>query len=174
MTYGMAEQWGGWDVWHGDALYGETPTHPTSVSSSVAAYRAAGVPAARLGIGIGFYGDCWVGGATTPGQPAGTSHVGASDNVMTYEHILADYYSAAAYHWDDTAKMPYLSFASPQGPEQCTFVSYEDPDSIAAKGAYVASEQLGGTIIWAINEGYVAGSTPHDPLMAAVRAAFLP
>ena len=54
MNYGMSGAWDGWRSWHSSALYGESGTTPSSVASSVNAYLAAGVPAAKLGIGAGF------------------------------------------------------------------------------------------------------------------------
>ena len=38
-----------------------------------AAYRAAGIPAGKLGIGVGFYGTCWAGGVDGPNQDIGES-----------------------------------------------------------------------------------------------------
>ncbi len=178
MSYEMAgsaaDGWSGWESWHGGALMGSGGSTPSSVDSSVQGYLAGGVPAARLGIGVGFYGECWT-GVSAPHQSTASAHIVASDNVMTYDHILSAYYSAGAYHYDAAAQAGYLSFSAGHGPEHCTFVSYEDETSIAAKGAYVASHGLGGAIIWAINEGHVpslpAGS--RDPLLTAMRHAFL-
>lgn len=183
MSYEMAgsaaDGWSGWDSWHGGALMGEGGSTPSSIDSSVQAYLAAGVPAATLGIGVGFYGECWT-GVTAPHQSTASAHIVASDNVMTYEHILSAYFATptdpgSAYHYDAAAAAGYLSFATPHGPESCTFVSYEDETSIAAKGAYVASHGLGGAIIWAINEGHVPSlpAGARDPLLVAMRQAFL-
>jgi chitinase len=88
---------------------------------------------------------------------------------MTYAAIMSTYYSAAAYHWDATARMGYLSFATQTGPQGCTFISYEDEASIAEKGAYVKSAGVGGTIIWTINQGHIssAAAGSQDPLLKA-------
>ncbi|MBX7194622.1 MAG: glycoside hydrolase family 18 protein [Sandaracinaceae bacterium] len=179
MSYDMAGPWDGWQSWYTSALDGESPTTPSSIDTSVTAYLAAGVPAAKLGIGVGFYGDCWTGVSGPRMSTAGASLV-ASDNTMSFEHIVGAYYASltdpgAAYHYDAETEQPYLSFAAPHGPEGCTFVSYEDPASIAAKGAYVRSHGLGGAIIWAIPEGHVraAPAGMRDPLLAAMRTAFL-
>jgi chitinase len=125
-------------------------------------------------VGVGFYGECWT-GVTGPGQSTASAHIVADDNVMTYDHILGAYYSSGAYHYDAAAQAAYLSFTTGHGPESCTFVSYEDETSIAAKGAFVASHGLGGAIIWAINEGHVpsAPAGMRDPLLTAMRHAFL-
>lgn len=167
MTYSMAGAWGGWQSWHSSALAGETASTPSSVSSSIDAYLAAGVPAAKLGIGIGFYGECWS-SVTGPGQDGPVYEAG--DNAMSYTNIMASYFDATAREYDDAASVPYLSFSTPTGPEGCTFVSYDDPESIAAKGAYVREAHLGGAIIWTINQGYIAtnpAGSRNPPLEAA-------
>jgi chitinase len=176
MSYEMAGNWGGWVSWHEAALYGEGGDHPSSISSTVTLYKAAGVPAAKLGIGLGFYGSCWH-GTTAPLQPLGASAgVYASDNTMSYTNIMADYYNSSAYRWDANARMGYLTFASPTGSSQCSFVSYEDEQSIAEKGAYVKSSGIGGTIIWTINQGRLpnAPAGSQDPLLKAAYNSIVP
>jgi chitinase len=171
MSYGMAGAWPGWMSWHSAALGGESTLYPSSVSASAVAYAAAGVPKAKIGVGIGFYGTCWT-GVTGPRQNVGGAKVVASDNVMSWSHIAGAYFSTAAYRWDDAAKAAYLSFPQAAGPEGCNFVSYEDDASIAAKGQWVRANGYGGTIIWTINQGYVASSATNPPL-DAVKRAFL-
>jgi hypothetical protein len=171
MSYQMADAWPGWQSWHSGALGGESATTPSSVSSSANAYAAAGVPKGKLGIGIGFYGSCWR-GVTGPRQAATSASIAANDNVMTYAHIMSAYFSTAAYQWDAAASVGSLSFAAPQGPEGCTWVSYEDDASIAAKGQWVKANGFGGTIIWTINQGYIAASGTNPPL-DAIKRAFL-
>ena len=171
MSYGMADNWGGWASWHQAALAGEAGNHPSSVAADVRAFRAAGVPAAKLGIGLGFYGSCWRGVSAMRQPLDGTgARVVASDNAMSYATIVAQYYAAAAYRWDDAARAGYLSFGAPTGPQGCTLVSYEDPRSIAEKGAYVKAQGLGGAILWTINQGRVNGA---DPLTRAAYSSIV-
>jgi chitinase len=174
MTYGMAGAWGGWKTWHSSALTGAGPHTPSDVAVNVTGYEAAGVPAAELGIGTGFYGTCWAGGVTGPRQRVGSSTVVADDNVMSYRHIVSRYYSSAAYHYDTNAQAPYLGFRNPAGPQHCTFVSYENRRSIAAKGAYAERHGLGAVIVWTVNEAHVKGAAPGktDPLLHALRRSF--
>jgi chitinase len=173
MTYDMAGAWEGWQSWHNSALHGETAPTPSSVASSIAFYLASGVPAGKLGTGIGFYGYCWQ-GVTGPHQEHG--QIGAGDGTMSYANIVEDYYSVSAYVFDPTARVPYLSSVAPLGPSACNFISYEDETSIAEKGALVRAQGLGGTIIWTISQGHLADRPlgQRDPLLDAVRAAFLP
>jgi chitinase len=112
---------------------------------------------------------------TGPAQPLGGSQVAASDGTMSYRNIMGSYYTAAAYHYDSAADVPYLTLAG-NNAQKCTFVSYEDATSIAAKGAWVKAQGLGGTIIWTISEGYIAsGATvqAQNPLLEAMKTAFL-
>jgi chitinase len=172
MTYDMAGPWEGWQSWHNSALYGETDSTPSSVSSSIAYFLASGVPASRLGVGTAFYGYCWQ-GVTGPRQDGGS--IAADDGTMSYASIATDYYSAAVAEWDAAAHVPYLSSGVPLGAAGCNFVSYEDAASIADKGAFVRAQGLGGTIIWTISQGHIPGAPAgqRDPLLDAIRAAFL-
>ena len=171
MTYDMAGPWDGWQSWHNSALSGDSATTPSSVESSVAFYLASGVPAAGLGVGSAFYGYCWQ-NVTGPLQDGGTL---AGEATLSYATIVDGYYSPALRQWDATASVPYLSSAAPVGAAGCNFVSYEDEQSIAAKGAYARSQHLGGVIIWTISQGHLGDLPPgqQDPLLEAIRAAFL-
>jgi chitinase len=172
MTYDMAGAWDGWQSWHNSALYGESPNTPSSLASSVAYFRASGVPAAKLGFGIAFYGDCWQ-GVTAPHQNGGS--VSSSDATMSYAQIMASYYAPGLRVWDATAHVPYLSSASPLGSAGCTFISYDDAQSIAEKGAYARAQGLGSAIIWTISQGHLPNQPvgQRDPLLAALRDSFL-
>jgi chitinase len=176
MTYDMAGPYGGWVTWHSSALFDHQPNHPSSIASSIQVYRNNGIPASKLGIGIGFYGTCWR-GATGPRQTVGSGvTLVASDNAMSYSNIMASYYEAGARRWDDLAKVPYLSFTTPKGPQQCNFVSYDDEESIAGKGAYVKANGLGGAIIWTIGQGHMPNAPlgSRDPVLKAAYNAIVP
>jgi chitinase len=172
MTYGMADNWGGWAVWHSSAVTGDGPDHPSSVQGSARTYTDVGVPAAKLGMGIGFYGSCWSSPARQPLQLPGNAQVVASDNDMSFAAIKNTYFRAANYHYDNGAEAPYLSFSTPTGPNRCTFVSYEDETSVAAKGRLAQEAGLGGTIIWQLNEGYNPSAPDPSALLHAVGTAF--
>jgi chitinase len=172
MTYDMAGPWDGWQSWHNSALHGETPNTPSSISASIAFHLASGVPAAKLGYGVAFYGDCWQ-GVTAPHQNGGS--ISNSDGTMSYTNIMASYYTPSRRAWDATAQVPYLSSATPFGTGNCTFLSYDDAESITDKGVYARSQSLGSVIIWTISQGHIptlpAGQ--RDPLLDAIRTSFL-
>jgi chitinase len=172
MTYDMAGAWNGWQSWHNSALYGESPNTPSSVASSVAYFLGSGVPAAKLGIGAAFYGNCWQ-GVTAPHQDGGS--ISSSDGTMSYAAIIADYYTPGVRVWDADAHVPYLSSVIPLGNAGCTFVTYEDAQSLTDKGAFARSQGLGSLIIWTISQGHLASlpAGQRDPLLDAVRTGFL-
>jgi len=176
MTYGMAGAYEGWESWHSSPLHwNNVSATPSGIDNSVSYYLAAGVPAAKLGVGIGFYGLCYTAPVTGPVQPLDGSTVVVSDDVMSYANILANYYSSSAYHYDTDASVPYLTLSGNDA-EPCTYVTYEDATSIAAKAAWVKAQGLGGVIIWSIDEGYVAGGASlaeQNPLLDVTKSSFL-
>jgi chitinase len=179
-TYGMAGPYEGWVSWHSSPLYAEDgadvcsggPCKPTSVDYNVNRFLGAGIPAAKLGLGVGFYGTCW-NGVTGPNQSVAGATVPASDNDMSYTNIIALYRPLMIEMYDAVAEAAYLSSATPAGAQGCTFVSYETGDSIRAKGAYARSKGLRGTIVWTINQAHGAADHPEaDGLLAETFAAF--
>jgi len=188
MSYSM--MWlPGWESWHTGALQGETPLTPSSISNSVQALLADGIPASKIGIGIGFYGDAIENDPSTPpsqyvtGPHQATDHAmwRFGDNVFSYSNIMQSFYNGQRYRWDDAARVPYLSIANPvtvtipgAGDVRPTFITYDNEQSIAEKGSYVRRNGLGGVMIWAISEGYLSWKTSgeKDPLMKAIVAAF--
>jgi chitinase len=174
MTYGMAGAWDGWKTWFTSALDGAGDPTPSSIAVNVQSYLAAGVPAPKLGLGVGFYGQCWSGGVSGPRQDIGTSKLVAEDNDMSYLNIMSMYFQQSAFHYDSEAQQPYLGYAAPRGPKQCTYISYENAESIAAKGAYARSHGLGGAIVWTINQAHLRDSPPaqRDALLKTTRTAF--
>lgn len=180
MTYGigMAGPWGGWVSWHTGALFGEAGNHPTSVSSSLAAYAAAGAPKAKLGMGIGFYGINYGPPVTAPLQNP-TGDYQADDVEWRYSQLVAGGYLSTplcSSRWDDAAKMPYRSCPGGFDPgaawSNAGFLSYEDERSIAEKGSWLRANGYGGAIIWTLNYDSLPVSGP-GPLLDATRRAFL-
>ncbi len=177
MSYGMAGAYPGWKSWHSSALYQSDSLAPTSIHESAAAYVAAGVPKAKLGVGSGFYGLCYSSPVTAPLQALNGATIKANDGKMSYRNIVTGYETLgnATKIYDAAAKVPYLTFTSESGAQGCRYVTYEDPQSIADKSAYVKAQGYGGTIIWTINQGYLPAAAvgARDPLLAAFKAGLL-
>jgi len=121
------------------------PADPKKVSAaaSVDAFEKAGVPASKIILGMPFYGREWGQvanvnhGLFQPGKPV--PHAYATYAAITQTMLNQGY----VRFWDEKSSVPYL-----YNPELQTFVSYEDPESIAAKCRYVLSQKLGGVMFW--------------------------
>ncbi len=146
---------------HHSPLYAN-PADPKKVSSdaSVRAFEKAGVPAEKLLLGLPFYGHVW-------GEVGDTAH-GLYQPGKAIPNAYAPYNAITATmlghgftrYWDLTSSVPYLYNA-----EKKIFVSYEDPESVAAKGNYVLKHKLGGIMFWSY-EGDANGA-----LLGAVNAS---
>jgi chitinase len=121
------------------------PADPKKVSAdaSVQAFEKAGVPAAKVLLGLPFYGHMW-------GQVAGENHglyqpgkpvPGAYSNYGAITATMLNH--GFDRYWDSKASVPYL-----YNPDKQIFVSYDDPQSIAVKCSYVFTHRLGGVMFW--------------------------
>ncbi|HZP64782.1 MAG TPA: glycoside hydrolase family 18 protein [Rudaea sp.] len=113
-----------------------------SVEHAVAQFLAAGVPADKLVVGVPFYGRAFA--DVAPRNDGLDQPYGKYAGEFTWPQ-LADLIDKNGYvrHWDDTAHEPYLWNAQTR-----TFVSYDDPQSLALKAAYVRAHHLGGMMYW--------------------------
>lgn len=110
---------------------------------SVQEYEQAGVPSAKIVFGVPFYGHVW-------GEVPGTNH-GLFQPGKPVPNAFAQYGNIASTmlnhgftrYWDPVASAPYLYSA-----DKKIFVSYEDPESLAAKSKYVVDHKLAGIMFW--------------------------
>jgi chitinase len=125
-----------------------------SVDRSVREYEQAGVPAAKIILGVPFYGHVW---GQVPRKDHGLYQPGQQvPNAFTdYSAISRTMLGQPGYirYWDNTASVPYLYNADKQ-----LFVSYEDPQSLALKGKYVIEHHLGGMMFWEYSGDDASGS----------------
>jgi len=114
-----------------------------SVERAVGQFLAAGVPANKLIVGVPFYGRAFA--EAQPENQGLDQPYGHYDKDYPWPKLVADFIGRYGYvrYWDDKAKVPYLWNAQTR-----TFVSYDDPQSLALKAAYVKSHQLGGMMYW--------------------------
>jgi chitinase len=172
MSYEMIGPWDGWQSWYTSALYGHASNRPTSVSASLDAWARVGIPKAKLGMGIPFYGMAWRNISGPYQSFTNWSDYVGSDNVFTYKKIQ-QLSASGTYHWDAVAAASYVTFSSPVEDGSVRWISYDSPQAIAAKGAYTRDNGFGGTIIWTINQGCTNATTGANPLLDAVKSAFL-
>jgi chitinase len=125
-------------------LYSD-PADPKRVSAdrSVEEFEQAGVPARKIVLGVPFYGHVWgnVGpkdhGLFQPGAPVPNAFANYGNIVSS---MIGHGYTR---YWDASASVPYL-----YSDEKHEFVSYEDPESLALKCAYVRRKGLAGIMFW--------------------------
>ena len=174
MTYDLSGPWPGFKTWHNSSLFGAGSEemsagakYPSS-DATIHGFAQAGVPRAKLAIGIAFYGDIWS-GASAPRQDIAGVKV---QSGVDYSDIM-DQYSAAARRWDVQAHAPYFSVAS-DDPAQRRFVSFDDERLCAEKVAYARREKLGGVMIWELGSGFRAAQPAgqQDVLLQAVKKAW--
>ncbi|MBN2530538.1 MAG: glycoside hydrolase family 18 protein [Deltaproteobacteria bacterium] len=158
--------------WHSAALKGETESTPMSVSETVNLYIKSGIPAAKIGIGIGFFGICYSAPVQAPREELRGSRIIAAEDSMSYTKIIHDYLPHSKYSYDELAEVPYLTLEPPIN--GCTYISFENERSIRSKAQFVKQARLGGAMIWTINQGYLPNATAgqQDPLMKTIEEQF--
>jgi chitinase len=114
----------------------------TSADNSVRLYEQAGVPAAKLVLGVPFYGHAW---SNVPPANGGLFQPGGGHAPdATYSDIAANLLGHGYVRgWDAAASAPYLYHS-----QNRTFVSYEDPASLTLKCRYVREHHLAGMMFW--------------------------
>ena len=119
-----------------------------NIHASMRAFLDAGVPAAKLLVGIPFYGRAYGGvagvnnGLFQPvgGPPAGWRGGDGDWKVLSQTRLKDPRF---VRRWEPSARVPFL-YDSTSG----TWVSYDDPQSVAEKVRYVREQGLGGVMIW--------------------------
>jgi len=124
------------------------PTPELNVDASIRAFVDAGVPSDKLLVGIPFYAHGY--GAVPnvndglfqrgTGTPVGWKSMDGDWRVLSQSRLRDPKY---VRHWEANAQVPWL-YDSTTG----TWVSYDDPQSVAAKVRYVREHGLGGVVIW--------------------------
>ena len=178
MTYDLSGPYPGWVTWFNAPIYDGGLTFPStgglvpSTAGMVNSMTAAGVPAAKLGIGIAFYGWIWsggtgttTGGATSPRQSWTTA---PSTTQQSYNTIISTYYQSNLYSWDSLAQSAYLSLNN-SGSSNDKFISYDDQRTCQSKVSYARNRHLGGVMIWELAQDHQAGQP--DPLLQSIKQA---
>ncbi len=133
------------------------PRDPKGISAnrSVKLFEVAGVPAAKIVLGVPFYGHVWTHvppanhGLFQPGKALAQDYAPYSLIVST---MLGHGFERS---WNEAGGVPTL-----YNPATRTFVSYEDPESLAKKGEYIRAQGLGGVMFWD-SEGDPSGVLLH-------------
>ncbi|KYB26651.1 acidic mammalian chitinase [Tribolium castaneum] len=121
-----------------------------------------GANPSKLILGLGFYGHVFQ--LVDPRQHStGSPANGADPNYTSYYKIcnLTDGWTAA---WDDEQQVPYIY-------SEKEWISYDNPKSIAVKVQYAKSRNLGGVMLYAVNDddkSAICGE--KNPLLSAIKA----
>ncbi|UXY14266.1 glycoside hydrolase family 18 protein [Chitiniphilus purpureus] len=122
-----------------------------NVVSSVEAYLKAGVPPAKLVVGIPFYGFAW---KQCPPERNGEYQDCNGKGRGTWEEGNLDFSDIEANlinrngftrHWNDVSKAAFLYNA-----KTGEFVTYEDPQALKHKLDFIKEKKLGGAMYWEI------------------------
>ena len=144
MTYDFIGEWSNMTGHHTN-LY--SPAHAPgslSVDSGVRLFLENGVTRDKLVIGAAFYGRGWGGvraeshGLYQPGR-------GLTNVNLRYHSIVTRFLADTAFEqrWDEQASAPYLWNAA-----DSIFITYDNPESLRAKAAYVKEQDLKGIMFW--------------------------
>ncbi|MDQ0993077.1 glycosyl hydrolase family 18 protein [Streptomyces sp. V3I7] len=135
--------------------YSGIPTQGFTTADAIARYKAKGVPASKLLIGIGFYGRGWTG--VTQDAPGGTA-TGAAQG--TYEQGIEDY-KVLRNSCPSTGTIAGTAYAHCGG----NWWSYDTPATIGTKMAWARQQGLGGAFFWEFS-----GDTAGGELVSAVNS----
>lgn len=121
----------------------QAPADARTAARAVRQFRAAGVPAHKLLIGAAFYGREFAG--VNPARHGLYQTYARYQGEHAWPQLKADFINTNGYvrYWDEAAQAPYLWNAA-----NGHFITYDDPQSLAAKAAWVRQQQLGGIMYW--------------------------
>jgi chitinase len=163
-TYAMASNFDNC-TWFNAALLdsgGSDGCFVLSVNLEVTRFLASGIPAAKLGIGLPFYGNLWTGN-NGPRQAYNPS----TETDVFYKDIVASYKIGSTIY-DPTGHQPWVAVSGG------SWLNWDNAQSITEKVNYVRANSLGGWIIWALGYDYIPGASPSNPLLDAAKQALLP
>ena len=146
MSYDYA---GGWDTissHHTNLYVSSGDSNQYSAHRSIQAFIAAGVPAAKIVIGMAFYGKGWQMGSTDNNGLYRKAVKSARGGGFTYLKDSLVNKNGYKEYWDAVARAPYLFNA-----EKKIFISYDNERSVKEKCKYVKQHHLGGAMFWEYN-----------------------
>lgn len=131
-----------------DSLRGEgtRETLTRSADSIIRYCIQKGVPKEKIVIGGAFYGKIWkLASLANDGRyQARTKYIGTAG----YSRIKSEFESDSNFirSWDESAFAPFLI-----NRKDSLFMTYDNPQSLAAKAKYVKDNGLGGIMFWQLN-----------------------
>jgi chitinase len=152
---------GAWETVTGFQAALSAPPDGASADRAVRDYLAAGIPAAKLNLGVPFYGRGWQGVPPGP-RGDGLRQTATGGAPGTYESGIDDFRALARL---DPA---YATFRDPvsgacwrYNPDARIFWSYDDAETLRGKLRYVVANGLGGVMCWDLGGDDAAGTLIH-------------
>jgi chitinase len=143
MTYSMGDP-----PYHNSPLYRSKLTRKRSGEESIETFHSKGVPYDRMNYGVGFYGH---GDGSV--YPSSVQYHRAVDALSTGK---VDGKSVEGYNirwWDDQGKNCYLGDKDGK-----MYASYEDPESISYRVAFLKKKGMLGAFAWEYREDDAKGT----------------
>lgn len=113
-----------------------------SVTQAIEAYTSKGMPYEKIVVGAAFYGHLF---KTTTEGVNGINAKSSTEGKGTvrYSQIASSYLNNPNFtlYYDEVAKASWLYGEN-------TFISFDDPNSLAAKASYVLDNDLAGMMVW--------------------------
>lgn len=143
---------------HHTNLYPSGDAYDASADTAVQAYVQAGIPKEKIIVGCAFYGLEFV-LTSAQAEDEGLYQPSKGPATKGYEyHKIQKIIAKGGYtrRMDEEAQAPYLF-------KRGAFITYDDPDSLKAKGAYVRENGLMGLMCWEY------GGDPSGELLQAMK-----
>jgi chitinase len=118
-----------------------------NLTSAVRYYESQGVPAAKIMLGVAFYGRGFT-GVSAQGAGLYSKYTGGYAETP-WKTVRSQFLTSPDWvrHWSATARAPWLYNAS-----QHIFFTYDDPLSLGIKADFARRERLRGVMIWVLGE----------------------
>ncbi|HEX5207590.1 MAG TPA: glycoside hydrolase family 18 protein [Steroidobacteraceae bacterium] len=118
-----------------------------NLTSAVRYYESQGVPAAKIMLGVAFYGRGFTGVSPQDGGLYSKYKDGFPETP--WKTVSAHFLTSPDWvrHWSASAQAPWLYNA-----RQHIFFTYDDPRSLAIKADFARREHLRGAMIWVLGE----------------------
>lgn len=144
--------------WFNSALYNDACNCVLSWELDRSRIMGAGVPAAKLNMGIPFYG------VINHGSKGPRQNGQSGVSQINYATIIQKGYNISNPHYDSVAHEPWISLSG-------SYLNFENAQSITDKVNFVKSKGLGGWTIFNVTMDYLPSQSPAHPLMAAIESA---
>jgi chitinase len=124
-----------------------------NLASAVGYYESQGVPAAKIMLGIAFYGRGFTG--VSPQDAGAYSKYTGGFAETPWKTIRSQFLTSPDWvrHWSASAQAPWLYNATQQ-----IFFTYDDPISLGIKADFARRQGLRGAMIWVLGEDDPANS----------------